>query len=795
MLRNYLKVAVRSLRRRSAYPFINAVGLVSGLACCALVFLYVRSELSYDTHLDDVESVYRIETLPTDIEKANALIIRDVAAGLKDVSPEVVASTDFMPQRRVFVQNGQARFPENDIFATTAGTQFFEVFPHRFLRGNRSTALDNPNSVVLSETTSRRYFGDDDPIGQTVRIDSVDYAVTGVMEDVPKRSHLSVDVLYTQQVVEGQGGGNWGFYSYVRLRPGTDPAAVSGRLRSVVETVDSRYLNQTFGLRPVASIHLYSDARHNYTQGSDVRYIYAFLAMGLLILLVSLTNYANLSVAMYAQRALEVGVRKAIGAQRSQVISQFLTEAVLLALLSLPMSIALVALLLPGFAQLMDTPVGYGDLADPVFLLGMLGLTVFVGLVSGLHPALTLSKQSMGALFSNASWRDTSENGGFGLRRVLLVMQFTLLIAFGSATYLINQQVQFLTGQDLGIQVDGAIRLNNQMALRELGMERFEGMRNRLLSYPDIAVVSAVHVLPGNEDMYLSPVAKQGADTTEFNSLIIYSDEYVFDALGIEGITPEYFQRSVNERPGALLASVSAMQRFGFDPYTNERQTVLYEPGQEWEQEMTIHGVFEDFKFFSLRRESVPVMVLANPEYEFFGEALVRVENGSVKRSLETIEQIWYEFIPDQPFTYALVADDLNAAYSQDERFAELSIYLSIIAMIIAVMGLTALTALLTRLRAKEIVMRKVLGASTYSILRLLNREFLLLVGVAILVATPVTYLAVDRWLSDFAYHIDISLFVFMLAGFMGLLIAICTVSAQAIRVANLEPTKVLRSE
>ena len=809
MLRSYLRLAIRTLRRRLGYTAVNVIGLTVGLACCALVAVFLQYELSWDTHHEDADRIYRIlrdvrsstySTIPfEDYNGANAAQQRALAERLPEAVPDVEQATNF----EIFDDPLYVRTPDGSAFQperylmTTTGPAFADLFTFERVAGAPLTeALARPASVVLTRSSARQYFGDDNPIGQTLQIDTLDATVRAVVADPPANSRVTFDL--SLQVNEMP---NWGAYHYVRLVEGADPDAVMSQVSQVMNEVRPRRVDDPSvrqerkgeRLQALADIHLADRALYDDTPHRNPAYLWAFGAIAVLILVITTVNYANLALALYADRNAEIGVRKAMGGYRRQIAGQFLVEAGLLSLACVPLALGLCAAVLPAFNALMETQIAATRLVQPSVLAAMGGLALLTGLAAGGYPASVLARKRVVELFG----RGLSSGGGgrgWSLRHGLIGLQFVVLIGLGSLSWIAYDQLRFMQSGDLGYQTAGVVELTN---FQTSDSTEYLRLKQRLEASSAVQAVGTGET-PG--------AAGNGQNVKTPERDVIYDDFYIesvdvgwFGAMGIEHPVVDQMREAGLSAPERVFINRAAAERLGFDNPVGEE--IIQEPGYEdgpYPEGGILHtvaGVLPNMHLRPMRQEIKPTIFRVFPARSYTFNAVIRFAPGRTDEGMQHVREVWSEVRPDAPFQATFLSDRVGQLYDQERRFSTLAAVLSGLAILLAAIGLASLVAYLTRLRTKEIGVRKALGGSVTSIVALLNKEYVQIVGAAFALGAPLAWLAADWWLGQFAYRIGLSVWPFLAAGLGALVVAVAAVSTQALRAARVDPAQVLRSE
>ena len=806
MLTNYLKIAYRNLVRQKGYAFINIAGLVVGIACCVLIGTYLYEELSYDRHHTQADRIYRVTNLELATGKQWAPIGPPVGLALAEQIPEVELVVRFLPLLGDAVLGTQAeqfKAPEG----MYADASVFAAFTVPLLQGNPETALVEPNTIVLTEQMARKYFGPTDPLGQTLTLNgNYDLRVTGVMQDVPPTTHLPFHFLISISTFYALAG-DWvdeaktwsGFYTYLLLGAGHTAEAIEERLPGFINafyepqgagpSTDDRQLV----LQPLTEIHLHSHLEKEVQPNGKALYVRLLGSMAVFLLLLAVINFVNLATARSAERAREVGIRKTLGAVREGLIGQFLIESVLLVLAAFVAAYALVQGVLPFFRQLSGKALAGGVLAEPVVLLGLVGLALILGVLAGSYPAFGLARLQPTLVLKGGR---LSVGRGTRLRERLIVVQFVVAISLLAGTLIFYQQMQFLTTTTLGFDKEHLIDVRVGPAAEQEVGRHADVLKRELLQQPAVAAATLVSGIPGERHPlqrfeFVRRDRDDREETEQQMRVVFGADRDYVSALGLAlRYGQDFTNVQATDTSGAFLLNEAAVRALGLTPeqavgrvfrWSNEGYT-----GE-------IIGVVEDFHYASLHSRIDPLVIPLRPQ--FANSHLVVRVTGPVEEALIRVEAVWEQVIPGTPFDYAFLDAQFDALYRSEMRMSQVVMAFSIMALFIACLGLFGLASFTAERRTKEIGVRKVLGASVTSIVGLLSADFLKLVGIAFIIAAPVAYFAMRRWLEGFAYRVEIGPGLFLAVGLLVFLIALATVSYQAIRAATADPVKSLRYE
>ncbi|SDM41712.1 putative ABC transport system permease protein [Catalinimonas alkaloidigena] len=815
MLRNYLITSFRNLLRHKSYTLINALGLAVGLACCLLIGLFIQDELGYDRQHAKADRIYRVTRDFLSPDGTVSLHLGHVAPPFGPLLEEDFAgvehATRLLETSSLFsipTQDGSAprAFNEDDVFF--AEENVFDVFTIPVVQGNPATALSEPATVMLSRSTAERYFGNADPIGQLLRADNqFDVRVTGVFEDFPRQSHLHPNLLISFKTLEsdevyGREGlrTNWGnnsFATYLLFQEGYPAMSLEAELPAFLDkhmgqtTNDPNYRPPStwthLYLQPLRAIHLHSQLDSEIEANGNIRNVYGLGLIALFLLAIAVINFTNLSTARSATRSKEVGVRKVVGATREHLRGQFLTEAVLLAVVSAGLALVLATLALPWLEQFTDKTLALSPLTNPTIWLLLGGGTLLTGLAAGFYPALVLAAfQPIRALKGKI---DQSATGSAPLRKVLVVTQFAISILLVICTGVVYQQIHYVRSQALGFSKDQIVLLPYHDELNDAYLSfRQEALRN----------AGVQHVGRSSRTPSGRLLDSQGSQVRQGDSLISTStviknlrvDHDFIPTYQMELAAGRNFSREVGTDDSlAFILNESAIRMIGWnDPQQAIDQEFVY-GGQAGK----IIGVVKDFHFESLHEPIVPLVMHMSRNY--YNALSVKLTGGDLEAGVAHLEQTWHQFLPERPFEYHFLDENFDNLYRTEQAQGQLFLLFAGIAIFIACLGLFGLTAFSTARRLKEIGVRKVLGASVPGLVQLLSREMVGLVLVANLLAWPAAWYLMQRWLDNFAYRIDVPLWLFAAAGVLALLIALLTVGWQATRAATVNPVQVLRNE
>jgi len=793
MFQNYIKIAFRNLWRQKGYTFINIAGLAIGFACCLLIALFVWHELSYDRFHDDVDRIHRVVSTWDDLSMPTTSL--PLVERLQEDEPDVITAP--LVRTSAAVRHEDRQFRESNIFFTPPS--FFDVFSFRLLHGSANHVLSEPNQVVLTESTAEKYFGAENPIGKSLLLfGALDVEVSGITADVPANSHFQYDFLISWETLERsvewrphQGWQNNSIYLYMRLPEHRDAGAISERIRGIMERHAPAHMTATLSLQPMTSIHLHSNHQSELGANGRAAYVYLFICIALLILLIACMNYVNLSTARFTARAREVGVRKAVGAFRWQVAGQFLFESILLTLAAFLLAATLADYALPLLEVLAGREFEIGQQMVWTFIAGGIGFCFVIGLLSGIYPAVFLSGFSPTSVLYSQSPESRSQGQ---VRRGLVVFQITLSVILIVATIGMTRQLDYLRTSSVGFDQEQVVVVPGQSGQFNVNHEAFRDLALQSPAVLDVALAS--DELP-SELLSGSGVRLAGtSDEHEISARRMLVSSGFFSTIGAEMAHGRDFSRDFpSDTAGFILNETAAWQIVNTipDQISEPADLIGRELESGWERAGAgpVIGIVKDFHATTMHRAIPPIMFTIDPSYHF---AYARVEAGRHTEALEALSAAWSEIYPMQPFEFAFADASYDAQYRAEERLSYTFFVFTLLAIFIACLGLFGLAAFAAERRRREIAIRKVMGATAQSIIALLSKDFLKLVVIGFVLAAPVAYYIMQRWLEDFAYRIEMGPGLFALAGLAVLTITLLTVSVHALRAALINPAEGIRN-
>lgn len=817
MTNHYFKIASRNLLKRKAYSAINILGLAIGIAVCLLIVLFIKSELGYDKEQEKGDRIYRlvVERRYPGRSASYSFIPQSYAAAVKQECPEVeqaVRLYNFVGNGSFQLKYGDKKFEEKRVFFVDSN--FFRVFSTPVLSGDLATALHKPRAVVLTETAAKKYFGSvQEAVGKMLQPEGNNnppFEVTAVCADWQKDSHFSFDLLLStagQQDFYQENFVNFAAHTYLLLNPNSSPAAVEQRMQKIIEKYAAGNIEKQFAmsykqfsaagngykyyLQPLRKIHLISHLEGELSPNGSMQAIYIFSAVAFIILLLACINFVNLATARSTERAKEVGIRKTFGSERKSLVTQFLAESTLLALISMLLAALLAFLLLPVFNQLSGKLLEVQELFSLTNLLLLLALALLIGLVAGVYPAFVLSSFQPIVVLKG---KFKSSSYGLLLRNGLVVFQFSISVILIICTLIVNSQMQFMTSDRLGFRKDRTIIIERTDLLGESS----RAFKNEIARIPGVENISGASSLPGIENFFGVSWQKQGANMPMTGRGIITDDQFAA-TLGLELKEGRFFSKDFPSDSLGIVLNESAVMELGLEKPVGTRLTTpdeFYNAPDGTPYFYTVIGVVKDFHYQSLHKPITPlVFTNASRFKELLFMTAVRIKAENFSETVQAVEAKWKEFVKDRPFQYAFLDKTVEAQYFAEAKTRKIFSFFSSLAIFIACIGLLGLAAYATQQRMREISIRKVLGASSGTIVQMLSKDFIKLVLIASLIAFPLAWFAMHKWLEDFAYRINIGWWVFAVAGMVAISIALFTISFQAVKAALSNPVKSLRAE
>lgn len=809
MFKNHLKIALRNFSRHKFISFINLFGLTVGTASCLLILIYILHEVSYDKYNDHPENVYRVTRIFKNREtRSESLHLGTVAPPvgplLKHEFPQIESMTRMLSNSNVSFRFGDKLFTETDVFFTDENV--FNIFRIKVVQGNPATALSEPYSIMLSQELATKYFGNNDPMNKVLRLDGrKDFKVTGVYNAFPDNAHLhptamvSFSTLNDPDIYGAErlrtSWSNNSFFTYVRLAPGTDPQQLEARFPAFLNKVfidpgatvqPSVWTSLT--LQKLTDIHLRSHLDSEAEENGDIKRVYIFSIIALFILVIACINYMNLSTARSALRAKEIGIRKVAGAERREIIFQFLSESVTIAMMAMAAAVVLTLVCLPLLNKASDMRLSFSVLLQPLWIVALVCVPLLVGLISGIYPALFMSSFQPSKVLKGL-FKAGGRNVSF--RKVLVTVQFGISIMLIVGTVVVFRQLKYMENKSLGFNKDHIITLPYSDTLTS----RFAAFQSSLKSGAYVKEVTRSSRIPSGRLLDNMGASIESGDTlapSQGDVKYVLVDENFVGTYGIKVLAGRSFSRDFGMDTVSYVVNESAVRTLGLKS-PDEAIGKNFSYGGNGGK---IIGVINDFNFESLVQKIVPLALLyPRGNTGGFSRISIKVDGRNVPVALEQIHQTWKQYLPDSPFDYTFMDENFAKLYVAQEREGVIFSIFSGIAIFIACLGLFGLSSFTISQRIKEIGIRKVLGASVSNIVYLLSKDFMRLVLIAAIIAFPIAWYVMNDWLSAFAYRISISAWIFILAALVAATVALATIAVLTIRAAVANPVKSLRSE
>ncbi len=797
MLKNYLKIALRNIKRQKGFSFINIAGLSIGIAAVILILLYVQYELSFDRFHENVDRIYRVAQEFPDYHQGKnqaAITPAPLAHAIVEEYPEVISATRFVKSTETLLIYGEKSFLENNFYFTDPQT--FEIFSFKLLKGDLKTALDDPYSIIVSEQMAEKYFGDEEPLGKTISYKgSHDFTVTGILKNIPRNSHLTMDFIAsfeTYKLLTGTDFSKWymsSLYTYLLLREDADPLQLESKLPALLE----KYWNKEkaaqyrYFIQPLSKIHLHSQLIDDeIATNSDIKLIYLFSSIAFLILIIACINYMNLGTARSAQRSKEVGIRKVVGAQKRQLIKQFLGESTILTFIAFLVSILIVEMVLPTFNSFVERELSFNIAENFQFVLWIILLMLLIGISAGSYPALAISSFKPVSILSG---KLGSPSKGKLFRNILVVIQFTISIVLIIGTFVIKNQLDHIRNMDVGYSKEQIVVLNLQ---DDEVTKNLKAIKTELQRNSNILTTSSSSNLPNNiisKGRADWPGKRDDIDLQICVGIVDYDFIDLYEIKIVEG--RNFSKDFPSDENGAFLLNESAVKAIGWDSPIGKEFILTGHLGGGTGK---VIGVMKDFNLHSLHQKIEPLYFYLNPN-KYHRYLSIKIKGNNIPETLGYIKNAMRRFSPKYPFEYNFFNEIFDRAYKSEQTIGKMISIFAFVVIFVACLGLFGLAAFTTEQRTKEIGVRKVLGASVSELLVLLSKEFIKWVLLANIIAWPIAWYAMNKWLQNFAYRVNIGIWIFILSASLALIIALVTVSYQSIKAAVANPVESLRYE
>lgn len=806
MLKNYIKAAFRNLWRNKAFSAINIIGLAVGIATCLLILLFVKHEWSYDRFNEKAGQIVRVVfkgSVQGEMMK-EANVMPPVAQSLQKDYPEVLAATRIRNYGRQRIAIGDQSFKQDEF--AYVDSNFFSIFTLSFVSGNPKTALIEPNSIVISETVAARYFKNENPVGKSIDFTGLHaiYTVKGVIKNIPDNSHFHFDILGSMATLPEAREQSWmnsNFFTYLLLQKGYDYKKLEAKLPGVVEKYLGPQLQQASGisfetfrkagnnlglfLEPLTDIHLKSDVLFDLSEGGDLRYVYIFSAIALFMLLIACINFMNLSTAGAGKRSKEVGIRKVLGSRKHQLIWQFLVESIVLSFISLSLALLLVKLALPVFNTLAAKNLSFTLIDSPVSILLLVVFAIVVGTLAGSYPAFFLSSFNTISVLKS---KFTSGKQSIGLRSALVVFQFFISITLIVCTIVVYNQLNYINSKDIGYNKEQVLLIGETYLLGK----NEALLHNQLKKDARVENVSTSSFLPAgpsNSNNFI--VYPDFKETQLVKTLRYHVDPQYIPTLGMQMVAGRNFSETLASDSNAIILNETGAKAFGFKNDALEHK-VTYSMNGGRKQSYTVIGIVKDFHFKSLHQPISPLVMTLGDNT---GSIIARINSKDVSGLLSSVKKQWSSITMEEPFVYSFLDERFRQTYEKEQKMGLILTIFAGLTIMVGCLGLFGLAAFTAEQRTKEIGIRKVLGASVSGVVTMLTKDFLKLVAIAFVIACPIAWFIMSKWLQDFAYRVTIQWWVFLIAAIAAIFITLVSVSLKAVKAAIANPVKSLRSE
>lgn len=804
MLKNYIKIAYRSLIREKTHSLTNIVGLTVGIASCLLILLFISHELSYDKYHEKADRIYQLYIAASfgNNEIQSAVTAAPIKNTLELEVAEVEHATRLLNITRPIIRSKENSYIAEDFYY--ADSNFFETFTVPFIEGNPQTALAKPNTMVINQEMARKYFGNANPIGRVLKVNQHEIEITGVTEKMPSNSHFQYNFLASLTTLRVNTWDSWltsNLFTYVVLKPGVKPEHLQEKFHQIVYKhvgpevqqimgidIDSfEEMGNTYGffLEPITDIHLHSTLDNQHNPGGNIAYVYFFSTIALFILLIACINFMNMATAKYTNRLKEVGIRKVLGSRKSQLIMQFLIESIIISLAAVILAMTVVELVLPLFNNLAGKEMELSYFNNWIALPALLTFGIIVGVLAGSYPAFFLSSFKPITILKGKAGSNVS---GSKLRGTLVVVQFAITIALFVGTFVVKDQLSFFKNQNLGFEKDGIIVLKRTHTLGE----NHEVFREELLKNPNLINASYCSAIPGY-DFDGTTTSIEGKPSEEMITVgVVNADNHFLETMGIELSQGRFYNEAYSNDSKSIIINQRLADIGGLENPLQER---LMLPNIENNQlyPAKVIGVVTDINFESLHREVRPMIYT---KLEGAGWLMaIRLQNENISEAINHIKNLWNEFAPNEPFIYSFLNSDLEQLYTEEERTSKIFTIFSILAILIASLGLFGMASFTAEKKTKEIGIRKVLGATEHSIFMMLSKQVIILVIFAAIIAWPIAWFVMKGWLENFANRIVICPWVFIISTIAAFIIAIITISYQGVKAAIANPVDSLKYE
>ena len=789
MIKNLIKTSLRHIRKHSGYSLLNVLGLTLGITSALFLIIYVSDELSYDRYHENADRIYRVSSKITETDDQFTWNVAQIPMGPQVVQdyPEVQSFVRFINMPRALYKFEDKEYIEENFYY--ADSTLFDIFTYKVIRGEVKSATRDPKKIVLTETVAARYFGSSDPIGKTLTAGDNTYEVTGVIEDVPSNSHFRFDAIAARNNLPKQLGtwGNFGVFTYLLFPRDLDIKAFETKIQGMYDAhmktiFEPLKIKIEYILEPITKIHLYSTNPGEPEPTGSITYVIIFGIVALFLVLIAAMNYMNLATARSTSRAREVGLRKVVGSRRGPLVAQFLSESVVLTIISLIISIILLIVLLPKFNLLAGKSFNLSMLYSPAVIVSVIGVILIVGILGGSYPAFFLSRFSPVTVLKGEI---TQGSAGSLFRKILVVIQFTISVAMIVCTLVVFRQLKYLKNMDQGFNQENVLTLQlNQGMVRKYPVLKLALMENNDIKY---VTSTNTQIGEGSGKVIFNMETDQGMAQRGINFAVV--DHDFVDALGITMVNGRDFQQDMpSDTLTGVVVNETLAKRMGWTDAISKKA----ELGDENQISARVIGVMKDYHQTGMYNEIESLLLVYR---ELNNIIYVKLSGNNPEQTLSFIESKWKEVFPDQPFTYTFLSERFNRQFEADEKRGLIFTMFTILAILIACLGLFGLASYMVEQRTKEIGIRKVFGANENVIVRLISRDFIILIGISIIIALPAAYYFMSNWLENYVYRTKIGALLLIGAALLTIVITFITISYKAYQAAIMNPANSLKTE
>ena len=788
MVKIFLRLIIRNFIKGGLLNSLNVLGLSLGMAAALLIALYTQHEFGYDKFHSQAQNIYRLEARTNSDLWFSNLGTEHAEELVSGKYPEVESSVMLNTNQQTFLSYGARRFSENNILVTNPGSEFFDFFDFTMLEGQVDGILDEPYAAVITESVRKKYFENGPAIGESLMYDSIPLKVTGVIEDLPTNTHLNFTILYTnpRRFQNDHIHAN----SYFKLVPGINSEDLERKILEMDVAQDEQHKLNEVALVSLSDIYFDSTASFGSGGIGDKLQLIVFMVIGGLILLITVANYVNLSLAVYSGKGLEIGIRKVLGESRSQIIRAFIYESFIVTFLALPLMFLWSKLALPQFSEFLDISLE-GQLFSAAHIMWSLIFIIIVSFITVIYPASVLNNTKVGTLIKSKS--AIHQTKGIKFRNVLLFIQFIILFTLGISAWFMNRQIGYMDSKDMGFSAEGVIKVRNAFNIGNI--DNYYVLKTELLKNPEIAAVAFGPMMGDG----MNPLAykPEGSDQVYENLLSYGVDIDYFDVMSMDILAGEFKDKLIGSEDGEIISLVnkSFVDTYGWqnDPIGKK---ITLRPGSQNELKRQVSAVFRDFHFFTLKEKVTPQIISLRKDPQFVNtNILVKAAVSDIQSVIATIEKEWYKLRPDVPFEYDLMDEAVKRLYDQERQTSQVSLIFSLLAIALSLLGLIGFMIYMVGLRAKELAVRKVLGASLLQIVGLLNRQLIISILLASIIGSIGSYWLIGQWLKDYAYTITIRPETFVIALLLVYLIVFTVTAIQSLKSSHTNPVLALKNE